>query len=133
MKIDFRPQNAVDAECKEVKITAKSNLSLSNRADGVDGHYCIKRMKADGITAEFYNANIDEFEAFGTVYYSREAAEKKLADIVGSGTELRKCSTCGAMTECKRSGSKGVWACIRCGFRIETSEVWQSYADALED
>lgn len=81
MKIDFRPQNAVDAECKEFKITAKSNLSLSNRADGVDGHYCIKRMGADGITAQFYNANIDEFQAFGTVYYSREAAEKKLAEL----------------------------------------------------
>lgn len=39
---------------------------LVNRADGVDGHYCIRRIQPCG-TAEYWDQDERKWSAFGTV------------------------------------------------------------------
>lgn len=56
----------------------KEHLRLFNRADGVDGHYCVGRMKTVVIPgfefAEYWNGRF--FGSFGTVIIGRDEAKK---------------------------------------------------------
>lgn len=56
----------------------KEHLRLFNRADGVDGHYCVGRMKTVGFPgheiAEYWNGSF--FGAFVMVVIGRDEAKK---------------------------------------------------------
>lgn len=54
-------------------------MRLFNRADGVDGHYCVGRISSRfcAPTVEFWNEDAKtgpQWTAFGTLYASKEAA-----------------------------------------------------------
>jgi hypothetical protein len=55
-------------------------MKLVNRADGVDGHYCIGRNLKD--FREYWNDETGRWGAFGTVFEGKEFAEKKFNEII---------------------------------------------------
>jgi hypothetical protein len=57
-------------------------FELIDRADGVRGHFCIGRRKAEfgWEVWEFFNNG--KWESAGEVFYSRTAAERKLKQLL---------------------------------------------------
>lgn len=53
-------------------------LGLCNRADGVNGHYCIGRWSTTGGHQEYWNEQSKAFTSAGTVYVGVQAAEDAL-------------------------------------------------------
>ena len=58
----------------------RKGIKLTNRGDGVKGHYCIRRMTKDGY-AEHWNEGINGWTAFGTLYLSKSLAVKVAVNL----------------------------------------------------
>lgn len=72
---------------KEIVFNSKnlSRMQLCNRADGVDGHYCIGRPIGDSIYFEYYNDG--KWCSAGEVFVGRDRAEKMLFALQAPGGE----------------------------------------------
>lgn len=60
-----------------------SGMQLCNRADGVDGHYCIGRRIDNSIYFEYYNDG--KWCSAGEVFIGRDRAEKMLLALQAPG------------------------------------------------
>jgi hypothetical protein len=58
-------------------------MQLCDRADGVEGHYCIGRPIGDSIYWEYYNEG--KWCSAGEVFIGRDRAEKMLFALQASG------------------------------------------------
>jgi len=58
-------------------------MEIQNRADGVDGHYCIVRpMQDNNHYCEYYNSGVEErWSAFGEVFMDFTSAVKKYEEL----------------------------------------------------
>ena len=69
------------------KVADKSKelpMRLYDRADGVRGHFCIGRpmdLKNQDYS-EFWNEDASRWSSAGTVYTTRESAEKRMAELM---------------------------------------------------
>jgi hypothetical protein len=61
-----------------------NKMFLSDRADGVKGHYCISRMKEDNRTVEHFNKG--EWNAFGEVFTEEDLAAAMIENISAAAT-----------------------------------------------
>ena len=58
-------------------------MHIHNRADGVDGHYCIARHNEAGFS-EFWTEHSNSFTSAGSVYVGKETAIEKLEELMRS-------------------------------------------------
>lgn len=67
----------------EKELLAAYGVSLTDRADGVRGHFCLRRPMKGGGYVEHWNDYANKWTAFGSLYIGREAALTRAAEIVG--------------------------------------------------
>lgn len=77
--IDY-PRDRVEAIYERYKIQKETGMKLCNRADGVNGHFCIGRpMRPDEPYYEYYNKG--KWLSAGELFVGTETAESKLKEL----------------------------------------------------
>jgi hypothetical protein len=78
--IEDYPAERVAALYERFQIQKRTGMKLCNRADGVNGHFCIDRpIRPDEPYYEFYNKG--KWCSAGEVFIGTEAAEAKLKEL----------------------------------------------------
>jgi hypothetical protein len=86
-------------------------MRIQNRADGVDGHYCIAKHNEGGFS-EFWTEHCNSFTSAGTVYIGEKTAITKLEEL------MRSCDNCNQVYEREYSnGGKQCFGLVKDTFR----------------